>query len=151
MSRLGDQFCARLHREHLKPIGFKKTRRTFDRQHVGWCEYYQVQGSAWNRSDSPWVFYLNCGISFDGVSRRVPDSDFPRAHAYMRCGFFVPDSRAQYDVTAENETPLLEEVAVVVQRCSNYFSARHDALRELYEANCWKMGFLADPELRGRS
>jgi hypothetical protein len=44
---------------------------------------------------------------------------------------------------------VIDEVALVIERCSNYFNARHLVLRELYEARQWKHSFLADPELPG--
>jgi hypothetical protein len=99
--------------------------------------------------DAPWVFYLNCGIAFAGVPRRDPDIGFPRAHAYSRCGVFVPDSKPQYELIPGCEAGVIDEITRVIGACSDYFSARHLALRELYQTKRWRMSFLADPELPG--
>jgi hypothetical protein len=147
MRTLGDAFVARLHVEHLKPLGFKKTRHTFVRAHAAYAEHYQVQGSAWNNKDGPWTCYLNCGISFNGLPPRSPDRDFPRTHAWMRAGRFAKGARSQYDVTADNMLGLVEEIAGVIRECSNYFEARHGALRHAYEQGRYERGFLADTQI----
>ena len=147
MSAIGDDFCSQLQNERLKTRGFKRLRRTFSREHEGWNERYQVQGSQSNSVDSPWTFYLNCGIEFRGIPRRTPDAGFPRVHASSRCGVFVPSSRPQYELTAESRQELVDEIETVILMCSDYFAARHSILRGLYEDKNWRYSFLADPEL----
>jgi hypothetical protein len=147
MKTLGDAFVEQLHRDHLKQVGFRKTRHTFVRSHELYTEQYQIQGSAWNDRPEPWTCYLNCGIGFDGVAPRNPDRDFPRTHAWMRAGVFVADARSQYDVTIDSMTVTAAEVADVIRRCSHYFQRRHSVLRDCYENGRYERGFLADPEL----
>lgn len=146
---IGDNFVAQLHREHLKPVGFKKNRHTFVRSHDGYAEHYQIQGSAWNDPSTAWSCYLNCGISFDGLPARSPDKDFPRTHGWMRSGVFVKNARPQYDVTVANSAVMAKEIAEVISRCSDYFQRRHAFLLKSYQDGSYERGFLADPQ-RGR-
>ena len=131
---LGDAFASRLHADYLKPLGFKKTRHTFFRSLGEYSEHYQIQGSAWNDSLGPWTWYLNYGISFDGLPPRSPDRDFPRTHVWKRAKNFVRQARSQYDVTSDNMAVTATEVADVIRRCSEYFRRCHAALREGYES-----------------
>jgi hypothetical protein len=148
MSTLGHAFTSELHILHLKARGFKKTRHTFSRSHDGYTEHYQVQGSAWNGSNVPWTFYLNCGISFDGLPPRNPDRDFPHTHAWMRAPVFTAAAQSQYDITVENLGASATQLAEVIRQCSEYFQRRWLFLRDCYEHRRYHMGFLADPELR---
>jgi hypothetical protein len=147
MTTLGHAFVAELHNEHLKPLGFKKSRHTFIRSHNGYAEHYQIQGSAWNSPLTSWTCYLNCGISFEGLAARSPDKDFPRTHAWMRSELFVKDARPQYDVTVANKEITAKEIAHVIYLCSDYFQRRHAVLLESYKDGHYDRGFLADPEL----
>jgi hypothetical protein len=151
MKTLGDEFVTVVHFSHLKPEGFRKSRHTFQRDRGEYAEHYQVQGSAWNSRSEPWTCYLNSGISFRGFPRRTPDGEFPRTHAWMRAGLFVPGARAQYDVTRLALTGVAAELADVIAKCSKYFERRHLALRHAYENQLYVRGFLADPELQGNT
>jgi hypothetical protein len=146
MSTLGDIFTSELHATHLKPRGFKKTRHTFSRSHEGYTEHYQVQGSAWNNGSGPWTFYLNCGISFNGLPPRNPDRDFPRTHAWMRAQVFTAAPMPE-SVSAETIASDSAQVAEAIRQCSDYFQRRHLFLRDCYEHRRYHKGFLADPEL----
>ena len=148
MSSLGDKLATTLHVDVLRPQGFRKTRRVFKRTHVEFSEYYQLQGSAWNSPDAPWRFYLNCGIAFAGIPRRVPDRDFPHVHAWMRAGLFSARARSEYDVTLENLDATVAALVPVLEDVSNYFTRRRDVLRTCYQEQRYYQGFLADPELR---
>ena len=148
MSKLGDAFTSELHATHLKPLGFKKTRHTFSRSHEGFTERYNIQGSAWNDHDGPWTCYVNCGISFDELPPRNPDSDFPRTHAWMRAQHFTSRALPQYDITPDNLASSAALVADVILQCSDYFRRRHTYLREHYEQQPGFTCLLADPELR---
>ena len=151
MKTLGDEFVTAVHFDHLKPLGFKKTRRTFVRDCGEYAEHYQVQGSAWNSGAAPWTCYLNCGISFRGLSRRAPDGDFPRTHAWMRASLFVPSAREQYDVTSLGMKSMAAELAGVIAQCSQYFERRYPVLRLAYQNRLYAHGFLADPELYSKA
>jgi len=119
---LGDAFISELHSIHLKPRGFKKTRHTFIRSRDGYTEHYQIQGSAWNDREGPWTFYLNCGISFDGLPPRSPDRDFPRTHAWMRAQVFTAAPLPQ-SIRAETVPSDAAQVAEGFANAPNTFSA----------------------------
>lgn len=148
MSTIGDRFVSQFHAAHLKTRGFKKkARRTFFRSHEGFTEYFQIQGSAWNDSETPWTFYLNCGIRFDGFPPRNPDRDFPGTHAWARAGVFTTSARPQYDLTSDNLIATAAQIAEVILQCSEYFQRRHAVLRYCFEGQRYRGAFLADPEL----
>lgn len=148
--KLGDDFTALLHSAYLKPIGFKKVRRTFSREHERHIERYQLQGSAWNTDGMPWTFYLNCGITFIGVPRRHPDRDFPHAHASMRAGYFTDAAMPQYDVSYEKMAPTAESVLAAIHEVSQFFSRRCEHLRMSYLNKRYYHVFLDDEELNER-
>jgi hypothetical protein len=132
-TNLRDAFVASLHAEHLKPLGFKKTRHTFVRSLGEYSEHFQIQGSAWNDSQGPWTCYLNCGISFEGLPPRNPDRDFPRTHIWKRAEDFVRQARAEYKVTSRNIEATAAQLADVIHRCSEYFRRRNAVLRKQYQ------------------
>jgi hypothetical protein len=148
MNTLGDAFTLELHTTHLKPLGFKNTGRTFVRSHDGYTERFQLQGSAWNSPDHPWRFYLNCGITFEGLPRRKPDGNFPHTHAWMSGPLITAAAMPEYNITEKNLPSTIDQVAEVIRQCSDYFQRRHAILRDCYEHRRYHMGVLADPELR---
>jgi hypothetical protein len=148
--KLGDEFTALLHREYLKPIGFRKNRRTFSREHEIHIDRYQLQASAWNTEGMPWTFYLNCGITFIGLPRREQDRDFPLAHASMRAEYFTDLALSQYDVTYERMALIAENVRDVVNEVSGYFARRCEHLRASYQNAKYFHCFLDDAELNER-
>ena len=52
-----------LHRESLKPAGFRKVGSTFSRDREGFVERFNFQGSSWS-SAAETLFYLNVGVEF---------------------------------------------------------------------------------------
>jgi hypothetical protein len=148
--KLGDEFTSLLHREYLKPLGFKKVRRTFSREHERHIERYQLQGSAWNTDGMRWTFYLNCGITFIGLPRRQPDPDFPHAHAYMRAGYFTDKALAQYDVSRDHMVLIAEGVRDAINEVSGFFARRCEHLRASYLKRKYFHLFLDDAELNER-
>lgn len=139
-----------LYREYLKPLGYRKIRRTFSREHEKYIERYQLQGSAWNNAALPWTFYLNCGISFIGLPRRVPDKGFPHTHASMRASYFTDLAPPQLNVTAENMALTVKNVHESIDEVSQFFMRRCECLRESYEYGRFFHGFLEDAELKER-
>jgi len=142
-----DQFSSVLHMLHLKPRGYRKVRHTFSRQRDGYAEHFQFQGSSWNDENSDWRFYLNCGISFDGLPRRSPDVDFPRTHASTRAEHIVPAALPHYEINAIDPAHLVPDIVAVVDTCSEYFARRHEYLMDAYLRKDYKWAFLHDPEL----
>jgi hypothetical protein len=118
------KFFSELHREHLKNLGYTKTRYTFSRELPEYVERVQFQGSSWNGAGEPWRFYVNVGIQFRDLPRRTPDRDFPNTHAHGRIEEIV---RADVGVLelAENELhPMIKKIASLLVEAS-------DALRPL--------------------
>jgi hypothetical protein len=148
MSAAGrDRFFSLLHAEHLKPRGYRKVRHTFSRQFAGYGGHYQLQGSEWNDEAGDWRFYINCGISFDGIPRREPDRDFPHVHAWARAPHLVQVALPHYDVNVQNTASVASDVTAVIDACANYFSRRHTFLLDAYQRRDYKWPFLRDPEL----
>ena len=130
MKKVGDLLSSRVHSGYLKPLGFTKKRHNFYRTSERFMEHYEIQGSSWNSRDTPWTFYLNCGLRFADL-----ENDSRPDNVWMRAERLVPDAPPQYDVTAENMFTLSADLAEVIRRCSEYFQNRHAALRQFYIAN----------------
>lgn len=145
--KIGDRFVVLLHERHMKPAGFKKKARTFSLVHADYEENYNIQGSAWNSPESPWRFYVNCGLSFPDLPRVTKGSGFFNIHAYQRLGLFVRDALPHYDVTGENLEATVDEIGQGLLRCSDYFSRRYSVIRDSYVRRDFHLLFPRDPEL----
>lgn len=145
MPTIGDSFARQLHIEHLKDLGFKKIRKNFSRDRGLYVEHFQIQGSAWNDASSPWVFYLNCGITFSGLP--LPTHAYMGTHASCRASLFTRRANAQDEVTLATMTEVVDYVCQVIIDVSAYFDQRHNVLRECYLDKRYKYAFLDDPEL----
>jgi hypothetical protein len=145
--KLGDQFISMLHERFMKPWGFKKKSHTFSRAQAGYEEHYNIQGSAWNSSGAPWLFYVNCAISFPDIPLANPGSGMWKFHAHARLPKFVREAPGGYDVSNENLEAVVVQVGEELKKCSEYFSRRHKILRESYLDKRYDSGFLRDPEL----
>ena len=94
---------------------------------------FRFQGSRWNDSSTPWVFYLNAGIRFQGIPRREPDKDFPTIHSWIRVGSTLSSSaEPEYHLTADAIDELLRLIERVVEESIKYFTARHEWLCRKY-------------------
>ncbi len=146
MPTIGDQFVSELHQLHLKPLGFRKVRKNFTRSHADYSEHYQIQGSAWNDASSPWVFYLNCGISFSGLP--ISPAGHVGTHGSTRSPVFTSLANAQDEVTVDTIGQVAEHITAVIREVAAYFARRHAFLRECYLHRRYHHAFFADPELR---
>jgi hypothetical protein len=106
-----NHFFSELQKQYLKPLGYKKERHTFFREHAEYIERIQCQGSPWNSSDSPWRFYINVGIQFHNLPRRQPDRDFPNTHAHSRIEKLIPNSEPYFELTENNSHEMLSKIA----------------------------------------
>ena len=145
--KIGDLFVDRLHSELFKPAGFKKKGRLFSRFLATYGEHYNIQGSAWNSSESPWRFYVNCGISFIDVPIRTKGVGMWAFHAHSRLRLLVPQARDEYDISFENLEATLSEVIAQLNLCFAYFAHRHDILKTSYIESNYYHSFPHDPEL----
>lgn len=146
--KIGDSFATRLHQTLFKPAGFKKKARTFSRLHKDYGEHYNLQGSAWNSPDTPWRFYVNCGISFPELPAPEGAGLWGVSHAHTRLSVFAPDSPSEHDLTEQNFEDVLLELVSYFRQCFSYFSRRHHVLRESYLQRKYHGSFLYDPELQ---
>lgn len=128
-------FFRAIHEVVFKPRGYTKERRTFRKREEGYSVGFRFQGSRWNDSASPWRFYLNVGVRFDGIPRREQDKDFPETHSWSRiCPGLSSWAEAHFDIDSENDQRLIGLMAAIVVDCQNYFSVNHQLLRARYEA-----------------
>jgi hypothetical protein len=119
----------------FKQRGYRKLRHTFRKEDTHYTLAFQLQGSDWNSSDSPWRFYLNVGIHFPGFLRRMPDRDFPTIHAWSRVGTSLSSwSEPYYEISTEDQDLQFSHISAVVHDCEGYFVQRHAMLRERYVA-----------------
>ncbi len=146
--KFGDTFASLLHERSMKPAGFKKKGSTFSRSRSGYDEHYNIQGSAWNSSSGAWRFYVNCAISFPDIPVRSPDSGMWKYHAHTRLRTLVPVAPAEFDVTEQNQEAALTQLSGLIESCADYFSRRHQILRESYLTQHYHSGFPYDPELK---
>jgi hypothetical protein len=69
-------FLSEFHRSQLKPLGFKKERRTFWRDMGAYRECFNFQDDEFN-GVAGWRFYLNVGVEFGDLPAREHWSGFP--------------------------------------------------------------------------
>lgn len=127
------QFFSRLHRDYLKPRGYKKVRHNFSREADGYTERVQFQGSAWNDSSRPWTFYINFGIEFASLAPRTPCRDFPSTHCWTRIEYLVADAPDRYDIPDADTTGFAAEIAGYVARASEQVRVQISQIRRVYE------------------
>lgn len=135
---IADKFFSELHRHHLRAKGYRKERRVFSRDHAEFTERVQFQGSSWNSSGSPWVFYVNVGVQFRDLPRRRPDRDLPHSHCWARIESIVPDAPQEFEFGSDDER-LAGKLVHLLDLAHAEVSRRLSDLRERYEktGNPW--------------
>lgn len=128
------QLFAELHREHLKPLGFKKVRQTFSRDRGAYWERFNFQGSHWNAGDD-WTFYLNVGVEFKDLGPPRYCSYLVNTHWGGRVGALVPDAPNEWtgNIWMEAE-PLKAQLHDFIVRASAVLAERADEFRAEYLA-----------------
>ncbi|MEP6896698.1 MAG: DUF4304 domain-containing protein [Chloroflexota bacterium] len=84
-------FLSEFHKTHLKPLGFKKVRRTFSRDMGSYWERFNFQGSDSNGING-WKFYLNVGVEFKDLPAESYWAGFPNTHWTSRIEGLVKNS-----------------------------------------------------------
>jgi len=135
MPKAIENFLSQLHREHLKPRGYKKSRHTFSRDCGAFTERFQVQGSAWNDASGPWRFYINVGVEFHDVPPREPARDFPGTHCWTRIENLVPGAPAEFDLPVDDQEAFGAAVAGCVKAASERIGSGIGGARSAYDAN----------------
>ena len=128
-----EPFFRRLHREHLKPRGYTKVRRTFSRDMQAYIERVQFQGSSWNDANSPWRFYINFGLQFRELQERSPARDFPQTHCWTRIEHLVPDAPQEYDLSEGDSPCLLQQLPAYIELASHRVAKHIHDIRKDYE------------------
>ena len=127
-------FFAELHSGVFKPRGYTKLRRTFQKEEESYAMAFQFQGSDWTSASSPWRCYLNAGLRFLDIPRRVPDRDFPTIHSWIRVGSTLSEwAEPHYEVVEADQKLLVGKIAAIIEDCRRYFAANHESLRQKYE------------------
>ena len=137
MNEAVKDFFSSLHREHLKPRGYTKTRHTFSRDMGNYTERIQFQGSAWNDSNSPWRFYINFGVEFHDLPPRTPCRDFPATHCWTRIPAVTPSGAAEYDLPQSVPPDFAAQIAASLQHGSEHVARTLQQIRSAYESKSW--------------
>jgi hypothetical protein len=126
------EFFRILDATYFAPRGFSKRHHTFTRARGEWAESYAIQGSQWNVLGTPWRFYVNVGLHFDGLPPRVPDRDFPGVHCWSRIEAVVARAPRQFDLPVDGSEPPSALVGDLVDDASRALAASILELREQY-------------------
>lgn len=118
-----NKFLSDLQKQYLKPLGYKKEGHTFIRSFANYNERINVQGSSWNSPDSPWRFYINVGVQFHDLSRRVPDRDFPNTHAHGRIERVLKNCHPYFDLTESNSIEMMENISDLIVQASSLLNS----------------------------
>jgi hypothetical protein len=133
MPKATEDFLSRLHREYLKPRGYKKSRHTFSRDCGAFTERFQLQGSAWNEASGPWRFYVNVGVEFHGVPPRKPARGFPGTHCWTRIENLVPGAPVEYDLPLADQDAFAAAVSGYVKAASERLASGIGGVRSAYD------------------
>lgn len=125
---------SRLHREHLKPCGFKKERYTFTRDAGPYLERFNFQGSDFSSSAEK-RFYINVGIWFPEFADDTTGSGyFSGNHWATRIARVVPEAPPHWDADgATDVAALAAQLARLVGEASGRLAERVGACRDEYQ------------------
>jgi hypothetical protein len=123
-------FLSEFHRSQLKPLGFKKERRTFWRDMGAYRECFNFQGDEFN-GVAGWRFYLNVGVEFGDLPAREHWSGFPHTLWTARSDVLIPGSPKEWKYDADTETIVLAcTLRQVTTEASRAVAGEIDQIRE---------------------
>jgi len=129
-----NRLLTKVHAERLRPLGFRKTARTFSRDRGGYWERFHFQGSAWSAGDRG-RFYLNVGVEFKDQPERQWWSYFGRTHWARRVGEIVPGAPADWEYGSDADMEILSrELAELIEAASRSIAADIERLRQCYQS-----------------
>lgn len=133
MSDVLSTLFSQLHREHLKPRGFKKERHTFTRNAGAYAERFNLQRSAWS-SAAEKRFYINVGIWLPEYADDTCGSGyFSGNHWATRIERLVPGAPPHWDVDAATDLSALSaELAGLIEAASGQLAGRIGDCRDEY-------------------
>jgi hypothetical protein len=124
-----------LHREFLKPLGFKKHRHTLSRDRETYVERFNFQGSASSSSQEK-RFYLNVGIEFSDLEPGTRNwVYFPNTHWAVRVRELVDGAPEHWDCDESTDcgdlkrqlAQLIAKASESLANCAGEFRAIHTA------------------------
>lgn len=135
MKRWLTTLLSELHREVLKPRGFRKKGKTFVRDCGSYRERYNFQGSSWNGTGVKWRFYLNVGLEFSDLEPERYWSYFANTHWAARVESIVADAPAMWDYSeVTDREEMKRDLAGVICTASERLMTDADRIREQYIA-----------------
>jgi hypothetical protein len=126
-----EQFFSDLHRDYLKPRGYRKVRHNFSRDMDGYGERFEFQGSSYNDSDGPWRFYINVGVDFPDIPPRGP----------VRIETVVAGAPKHFDLVSPDASDLMRSVADLVESASAQVGAQLPEIRDAFVEKRYWVGF----------
>lgn len=127
------QLLSALHRDHLKPAGFRKEGSTFSRAQEVYTERFHFQGSSWSSGDET-RFYLNAGVEFADYEPGIRNWMYLKnTHWACRIDRLVRGAPEHWDCSeATDQAGLARDLARLIESASGKMAARLDTLREDY-------------------
>lgn len=122
-----------LHREALKPAGFRKEGNRFSRDRGAYTERFQFQGSSGSTSQET-TFYLNVGVEFSDRPSTYRDWIYlDHVHWATRIRGLIPESPESWRCRPETDRSALKlELAGLVGRASEKIERRIEKIRSEY-------------------
>ncbi len=127
-----DCFLCEFHSAHMKPMGFKKSSHTFTRQHDGFRELVNFQGSRFNSPEvSPWRFHINVGVIFDDLETPAFSMGIAGSHWASRPNIMLDGMPLYWEFDAQTDGERLAgEIADVITRCSGKMLSDIELIRQ---------------------
>ncbi len=126
-----EQFFSDLHRQYLKPAGYRKVRHNFSRAMDGYTEHFGFQGSAWNDAAGAWRFYINVGVDFPDSSNRLP----------VRIEHVVPGAPQHFDLPEPDHDAFARTIAELLASASEQIAAQLPEIRQAFSQQRYWVGF----------
>jgi hypothetical protein len=114
MQDIVKKFVSELHTSKLKQAGFKKKRHEFRRAREDYIEFFEIQGSAYNNSEEPWLFYINFAVDFPDIK----NTGAMKHHAVGRIGDPEKGIAANYMLCEETYSRLFNEIPMLIEHAS---------------------------------
>ena len=141
-----DDFLGELHRTRLKPLCFKKVRRTFSRDRGQYWERFNFQGSAANCPGAEdWRFYINVGVEFKNVPLRRDWSYFAQTHWAARLESVIPAAPSVWKYNEwTDEAEMAEKLETFMLEASAKIAAHLDGIHAHYLKNDYLKSYRFD-------
>ncbi len=133
------EFLSAFHKEVMKPLGYRKSGRTFHREMGGYRERIYFQGCR----RVPFCFYINVGVEFKDIQDYDCCRNFvliPCTHWAERIRSLVPGSPGEWVIQDDTDREALKKsLSELIPRASAEMSARIGPLRDEVDDRLKKM------------